>query len=57
MSNINKKKDSPYKDCACFVEGNITCGPYKRWRKDGVLKVNEFTENLEKHLQTLKVIA
>ena len=49
------EKESPYKDCVFFQEKNCPCGPFKRWEKDGMFTVNEFGEDISKHLQTLKV--
>ena len=51
----SKKKESPDQHCVCFVEEKCTCGPFKRWGRDGMFKVNEFTEDVAKHLQTLKI--
>ena len=57
MSQVKKKEKtkSPYEKCLHFSEENNTCGPFKRWNKDGLFSVDDLTADVSNHLQSLKV--
>ena len=51
----SKNKVSPYEKCIYFNKEKTSCGPFKRWNKDGIFQVNELTADITNHLIALKV--